>query len=139
MMLMFEELMAKAIDRREAKKLSPQFPELVKTLSPLQALLVSKLREAEQFTDDLRDRKRNLIVQRVGANFDFEEFSGPDHHLTLVQDLEHKKLVAILANQEVPDGTYPGIQIPEGLVVQRMLIRLSMYGKWFADAVTSRS
>lgn len=136
MMSMFEELMAKAIDQREAKKLSPEFPRIVSSLSPLQALLISRLREAEQFTDDLRDRKRNLIVQRVGASFKFDEFGGPDHHLTLVQDLEHKKLVTILANQEVPDGKYPGIQTPEGLKLQRMLIRLSMYGKWFADAVS---
>jgi len=139
MMSMFEELMAKAIDKREAKKLSPQFPEIVRSLSPLQALLISGLRNGEQFTDDLREPKKNLIVRRVGANFSFDDFGGPDHHLTLVQDLEKKNLVSILASQEVPQGTYPGIQIPEGLRLQRMLIRLSMYGKWFANAVTPRS
>lgn len=52
MMSMFEELMAKAIDKREARKLSPQFPEIITTLSPLQAVLISRLRESEQFTDD---------------------------------------------------------------------------------------
>lgn len=139
MMSMFEELMANAIDKREAKKLSPQFPEIVKSLSPLQALLISRLRNAEQFTDDLHEHKRNLIVQRVGANFSFDDFGGPDHHLTLVQDLEQKKLVTILVNQGVPKGTYPGIQTLEGLRLRRMLIRLSMYGKWFANAVTPRS
>jgi hypothetical protein len=133
MMSMFEELMAKAIDKREAK-----IPEIVKSLSPLQALLISRLRNGEQFTDDVRESKRNLIVQRVGANFDFNDFGGPDHHLTLVQDLENKKLVTILANQQVPAGQYSHVQIPEGLKLQRMLIRLSMFGKWFAEAVTPR-
>jgi len=139
MMSMFEELMAKAIDKREANKLSPEFPEIIRSLSPMQALLIYKLRESEQFTDDLRDRKKNLIVQRVGANFDYSEFGGHDHHLTLVQDLEHKKLVSILANQEVPKGKYPTFEIPNGLHLYRMQIRLSMYGKWFADSVSPRS
>ncbi len=136
MMSMFEELMAKAIDQREAKSLSPQFPEIIKTLSPLQALLISRLSLGDQFTDDLLDSKRNLIVQRIGANFAFEEFGGTDHHLTLVQDLEYKKLVTLLTNQEVPSGLYPQLQVPEGVKLQRMVIRLSMFGKWFARAVT---
>ncbi len=139
MMSMFEELMAKAIDKHEAKKLSPQFAEIVKSLSPLQALLISRLRQIEQFTDDLREPKRNLIVQRVAANFSFDEFGGQDHHLTLIQDLEAKKLVAILAHQPVPAGTYPSLQVPEGVNLERMIIRLSMFGKWFAEAVTPKA
>jgi hypothetical protein len=138
MMSMFEELMAKAIDKREAKKLSPQFPEIVKSLSPLQALLISRLRQTEQVTDDLRDPKRNLIVRRVAANFSFEDFGGQDHHLTLVQDLEAKKLVTILANQPVPEGTHPSLQVPEGVRLERMIIRLSMFGTWLAEAVTPK-
>jgi hypothetical protein len=138
MMSMFEELMAKAIDKREAGRLSPQFPEIITTLSPLQAVLISRLRQGEQFTDDLWDRKRNLIILRLGANFDFDDFGGQDHHLTLVQNLEHNKLVTILGNQEVPAGLYPHVQIPEGATLKRMLIRLSMFGKWFAEAVTPR-
>ena len=139
MMSMFEELMAKAIDKREAMKLSPQFPDIVRSLSPLQALMISRLREAEQFTDDIRDNSKNLILQRVGANFNFDDFGGQDHHLTLVQDLEQKKLVTMLADQKVPDGTYPELQIPEGLKLLRTQVRLSMYGKWFVDAVTPRT
>ena len=136
MMSMFEELMAKAIDKREAMKLSPQFPDIVKSLSPLQALLISRLRETEQFTDDIRDVRRNLIVQRVGANFNYDDFGGQDHHLTLIQDLEQKKLITILADQNVPDGTYTELQVPEGLKLLRTQVRLSMYGKWFVDAVS---
>jgi len=136
MMSMFEELMARAIDKRKAKKLSPRFPEIVKSLSPLQALLLSRLRIAEQFTDDLRDLKQNTIVKRVGSNFDFHEFGGQDHHLTLIQDLQHRELVTILANQNVPDGLYPQFEIPKGLKLQRMRIRLTMFGVWFTEAVT---
>lgn len=138
MMSMFEELMAKAIDKRESKKLSPQFPEIIKLLSPLQALLVVSLAKNEQFTDDFMDRKKSLIMARIGANFNFDEFGGPDHHLTLAQDLEQKKLVTIMMNQEVPPGQYSTLQIPEGLVLSRMVIRLTMFGHWFASAVTRK-
>jgi hypothetical protein len=138
MMSMFEELMAKAIDKGEAKKLSPQFPEIVKLLSPLQAVLVVSLKRGDQFTDDLMDRKQNTIKARIGANFNFDDFGGPDHHLTLVQDLDQKKLVTSL-NQEVPAGQYPNLQIPEGLTLCRTVFRLTMFGHWFAAAVTPKS
>jgi hypothetical protein len=136
MMLMFEELMAKAIDKREAKKLSPQFPEIVKSLSPLEALLVVRLRAGEQFTDDLRDPRRNIITRRVSANFSFDDFGGQDHHLTLIQRLEHMKIAIVRSNQPVPEGTYPDLNVPPGMELARMVIRLSMFGQWFANAVT---
>lgn len=139
MMSMFEELMAKAIDKREAKKLSPQFPEIVKSLSPSQALLISRLRKNEQFTDVVLEPRKNLIVKRVGANFDFGEFGGAEHHLTLAQDLATKNLVTMLVNQEVPAGLYPNLEVSDGLKLQRMLIRLSNIGIWFAEAVTPRN
>ena len=138
MMSMFEELMAKAIDKREANKLSPEFPEIIRSLSPMQALLLSRLKQEDQYTDVLRDPKINLIVNCVGASFDFDEFGGSDHHLTLVQSLAHKNLVAILPDHDVPDGTYSDIEVPKGFIFKRSLIRLTMYGKWFADAVTAR-
>jgi hypothetical protein len=53
-----------------------------------------------------------------------------------VQNLENKKLVVTLMNQEVPNGTYPDLDVPEGLRLNRMICRLSMYGHWFANSVT---
>lgn len=139
MMSMFEELMAKAINKGEAKKLSPQFPELVKSLSPLQALLITRLRQNNQFTDDLHDPKQNQIVQRVGANFEYDDFGGADHHLTLVQDLQEKKLVTLLGNRPIPADTYPSLQVLEEFKLKRTIIRLTMFGKWFAEAVTPKA
>jgi hypothetical protein len=138
MMQMFEELMAKAIDKRESDRLSPEFPEIIRSLSPLEALLITRLRKAEQYTDDLFEPKKNLIVGRVGANFDFTEFGGQDLHLTLIQHLEKKNLVTILQNQPIPEGNYPNLKIADGLELKRMLVRLTMYGIWFANSVSPR-
>ncbi len=139
MMKMFEELMAKAIDKRESKKLSPVFPELIKSLSPLQALLITTLNRGDQYTDDLFNRTSNIIVQRVGANFRFEDYGGHEHHLTLVQDLEHKKLVTLMAQQQVPEGLYPSVKVPAGLDFYRMIIRLTMFGKWFTGTCAAQT
>jgi hypothetical protein len=138
-MQMFEELMAKAIDKRESDTLSPEFPEIIRSLSPLEALLITKLSKSEQYTDDLFEPKKNLIVRRVGSNFNFKEFGGQDLHLTLIQHLEKKNLVTILQNQPIPDGLYPNLEIADELKLKRMLVRLTMYGKWFAKSVTPRS
>lgn len=46
LMAMFEELMTKAIDSREASKLSPTFPDIIKNLSPLQAKLLKSLKSS---------------------------------------------------------------------------------------------
>ena len=75
---------------------------------------------------------------RVGANFDFTEFGGQDLHLTLIQHLEKKNLVTILQNQPIPEGLYPDLEIADGLELKRMLVRLTMYGIWFANSVTPR-
>ena len=46
---MFEELMARAIDDREADKLSPTFPRIITTLSPLQAKMIKDLSSQNAF------------------------------------------------------------------------------------------
>lgn len=135
LMKMFEELMAKAIDRRETNKLSPEFPALIKNLSPLEALLITDLRTEEQYTDDLKDPEKNLILQRIGANFDFEKFGGQDHHLTLSQNLKRKNLVFINDHVTIDaKQRYPNLQVPEGLALKRTTIRLTMFGRWFVSA-----
>jgi hypothetical protein len=136
LMSMFEELMAKAIDKREAHKLSPEFPEIIKTLSPLEAYLISEINKKQHYVDSLVNDKESRIYKHLGANFDLKSFDGENHHLTLVQNLENKKLVVTLMNQEVPNGTYPDLDVPEGLRLNRMICRLSMYGHWFANSVT---
>lgn len=138
LMQMFEELMVKAIDKRENKKLSPEFPAIIKSLSPLQALLIADLHTREQFTDDLVDRKKHLIVQRLGANFDFGLFGGQDHHLTLAQNLKEKNIVAILGNQPIDSAQYPDLTVPDGLRLQRTRFRLTMFGRWFAASCTPK-
>jgi hypothetical protein len=134
LMSMFEELMAKAIDVRTADKLSPAFPDVIKALSPLQAKLIKDLVRREQFTDTLWEMDKQLIHQFVKVNFSFDDFGGPDHHLTMAQDLAEKKLIAILQSTPNKDDLYPNLEIPEGLSLRRMTYRLTMFGKWFASA-----
>lgn len=135
LMSMFEELMAKAIDRREANKLSPSFPNIIRNLSPFEAKLIAALKEKPQTTDDLINPDENLIIQRIGANFDFADFGGHEHHLTISQDLKEKKIVAINPNAKVDiPKLYPAVVIPSGLVLRRTLIQLTMFGRWFASA-----
>lgn len=139
LMGMFEELMARAIDKRETKKLSPEFPSLIRNLSPLEALLIVDLHKQEQFTDDLFDAKKHLIVQRVGANFDFAAFGGSEHHLTLMQNLKKKDLVAILENQPFDvQEQYPTLVVPQDLALRRTIIRLTMFGRWFTEVCTAK-
>jgi hypothetical protein len=135
LMKMFEELMTKAIDKREANRLSPEFPAIIKSLSPLEALLITELRTIEQSTDDLRDTSKNIILQRIGANFDFEKFGGQDHHLSLTHNLKYKNLIVINDNEPFDAiGQYPTLRIPEGLALKRTTIRLTMFGRWFVSA-----
>ncbi len=131
---MFEELMAKAIDKKSADKLSPTFPDIIRSLSPLQAKLIKSLVQHDQFADVLLEPKQNLIKQHVRANFSYDEFGGPDHHLTLIQNLEQKTLVATISSRPTKEGEYPDFEIPEGLQLVRMTYRLTMFGKWFASA-----
>jgi hypothetical protein len=139
LMSMFEELMAKAIDKRETQKLSPEFAPLIKRLSPLEAMLVADLYKQDQITDDLLDPKQRLIVQRINANFDFGRFCGQEHHLTLIQDLKDKNLVALIEHLPVDvEKQYPGLTIPQGLELKRTIIRLSMFGRWFATACVAK-
>jgi len=137
LMSMFEELMARAIDSREADKLSPEFPTLIRSLSPLEAKLIESLTTNEQYSDNIMNQ--NLIVQVVGKNFDFDEFGGFEHHLTLVQSLHEKKLV-INRNQSVPnvEQLYPNLKISDGHKLKRSNVTLSMYGRWFASACISK-
>ncbi len=135
LMKMFEELMAKAIDKREADRLSPEFPKLIQSFSPLQALLIADLQKRDQITDDLWDNQKSLILQRVGANFDFKTFGGQDHHLTICQTLKDKKLLSMHQNQPIDAAKdYPQLKVPEGLQLKRTLVRLTMFGQWFAEA-----
>ncbi len=137
LMSMFEELMTKAIDKREANKLSPEFPEIIKALSPLEAYLISELSKNEQYVDSLVNDKESMIFKFLGANFNLEAFGDANHHLTLTQNLGNKNLTTTLSNREVPNDTYPDLEIPEGLRLSRMAFRLTMFGKWFADSVTA--
>ena len=129
LMPMFEELMSKAIDSREASKLNPIFPELIKNLTPIQAKLIKSLKATDQITDDVIKMDENRIVRRLESNFSFDDFSGQDHHLTIVQDLANKNIVTIN-----PSDKYSDLELEEGMVVRRTRINLSMFGKWFADA-----
>ena len=139
LMQMFEELMAKAIDKRQSQKLSPEFPSVIKSLSPLEAVLLAELKVAEQFTDDLRDPTKHLIVSRLKANFDFAKFGGHEHHLTISQRLKERNLVTIIENGKVDQATeYPNLTVPQGLVVRRTTIRLTMYGRWFVTSCVGR-
>ncbi|MEN6348464.1 MAG: Abi-alpha family protein [Syntrophomonas sp.] len=135
LMAMFEELMAKAIDKREADKLSPSFPEIIRTLSPLEAKLIAALKKMSQITDDIFKTDENLIVQRIYANFNFADFGDHAHHLTISQDLMEKKIVSINHNISI-DATklYPLLVIPAGCRLKRTKIDLTMFGKWFASA-----
>lgn len=134
LMSMFEELMAKAIDKNEVEKLSPTFPEIIKSLSPYQAKLMKALMRQQQIIDVLMKVDEALIVQRIGANFSYSDFGGPDHHLTLCQDLEKKQLVTMPTISIKKDEHHPQLTIPEGLTLRRMIFRLSMFGHWFANA-----
>ncbi len=135
LMAMFEELMAKAINADEADKLSPDFPGIIKSLSPHQAKLVRALLLGEQhFVDALASASENLILQRLGQNFSYADFGGADHHLTLMQDLAKKQLVTITNVSIIKDNRYPDLTIPEGCRLSRMTFRLSMFGRWFASA-----
>jgi hypothetical protein len=135
LMAMFEELMAKAIDKREADKLSPSFPEIIRKLSPLEAKLIAVLKKMPQITDDLFKADENLIVQRIYANFNFADYGDHAHHLTISQDLKEKNIVSINSNIKI-DGSklYPTLVIPAGLRLRRTKIELTMFGKWFASA-----
>jgi hypothetical protein len=139
LMRMFEELMAKAIDKRESQKLSPEFPLIIKSLSPMEALLLADLKTREQFTDDLMDPMKKLIVSRLKANFDFAEFGGHEHHLTISQRLKERNLVYINDNGKIENATeYPDLKIPEGLVLRRTTIRLTMFGRWFVTSCVGK-
>ncbi|MBL9150844.1 MAG: DUF4393 domain-containing protein [Verrucomicrobiales bacterium] len=135
LMSMFEELMAKAIDKQQSQKLSPEFPAIIKSLSPLEALLLADLKSRDQYTDDLRDPAKNLIVSRLKANFDFAQFGGQGHHLTISQRLKDRNLVSIIESGNIDVGSeYPTLTIPEGLILRRTKIRLSMFGRWFVTS-----
>ena len=134
LMSMFEELMAKAIDKSEADKLSPQFPDVIKSLSPHQAKMIKSLAAGQHLTDVLMKQDEALIVQQLGVNYPLNEFGGLDHHLTMSQDLEKKNLVTLLRLPIDKDKHYPKIEIPAGVVLTQMVTRLSLYGKWFAAA-----
>jgi len=138
LMGMFEELMAKAIDKREADKLSPQFPKIISSLSPLQALLISDLVVSSQVTDDILMEKENLIIKRVAANFDFNRYGDQAHHLTLVQNLVQNDLVNMRNRMAIDKKTeYPNLVLDDGQMIYRTSIQLSMFGKWFASACVS--
>ncbi len=134
LMSMFEELMAKAIDVRTADTLSPTFSDIIKGLSPLQAKLIKNLVLQEQFTDTLWDANKQLIHKFIKTNFSIDDFGGSDHHLTIAQDLAEKKLVGILQSVPNRNELYPDLEIPTGLSLNRVTYRLTMFGKWFANA-----
>jgi hypothetical protein len=135
LMDMFEELMSKAIDKREASKLNPTFPDLIKNLSPLQAKLIKALKASDQITDDVIKTDFNMIVGRLYSNFSFDDFGNQSHHLTLAQDLKYKNIVVINPNCKIePPDKYAIVNLESGHVIRRTRISLTMFGKWFADS-----
>jgi hypothetical protein len=135
LMSMFEELMSKAIDTREAAKLNPLFPDIIKNLSPLQAKMIKALKVSDQVTDDIIKMDENVIVRRLYANFSFDDYGDHSHHLTLTQDLKNKNIVQINPNFKIePSNKYSEIELEVGHVVRRTRINLTMFGKWFADS-----
>lgn len=133
LMAMFEELMAKAIDDREAEKLSPSFPEIIRNLSPLEAKLIVALTKGPQQTDDLI--QDNVIVERVRANFQFSDIGGQAHHLTIAQSLQGKSLVKInFDNKFDYSKVYPNLRLEDGRTFRRMNYSLTMFGQWFSSA-----
>ncbi|MDO8787500.1 MAG: Abi-alpha family protein [Sulfuritalea sp.] len=140
LMSMFEELMAKAIDKREAGKLSPSFPNIIRGLSPLQAKLIASLINTQQITDDLINTYENRIVQRLYANFDFADFGDHAHHLTISQDLKEKNILLITRDLSVDlPKVYPDLEVPEGHELRRTSFQLSMFGRWFASACVGKA
>lgn len=134
LMSMFEELMAKAIDRNESEKLSPLFPELIRSLSPLQAKLVKALSQQDHIADVILTVEDRILVGRLKANYSVDDFGGANHHLTLCQDLADKKLVTNVSRNINVGEHYPNLTIANGTKLIRMVYRLSMFGKWFARA-----
>jgi len=135
LMSMFEELMAKAIDKRESDKLSPSFPDIIRSLSPLEAKLIAALKDTEQITDDLFKIGEFTIMQWINSNFDFEEFGGQAHHLTISQVLKEKNIVSMMENIKIDIAKeYPALAVSEGFDVRRTVIKLTMFGRWFASA-----
>lgn len=134
LMSMFEELMAKAIDKREANKLSPSFPQIIRNLSPLEAKLIAALKKRPQTTDDLYKADINMIVQRIHANFKFTDFGGSEHHLTIAQSLLDKKIVNIRSSNINKGTSHPSLEISNGQKLKRTTIELTMFGRWFAAA-----
>lgn len=134
LMSMFEELMANAIDDRQAEKLSPTFAPLIQSLSPLEAKLIACLASTDQTLDVLWNRQQALIHRHLDMNFDFLEFGGNGHHLTMVQNLTERKIVATLQTKLNKESDYPSIEIPSGQGLIRFTYRLSMFGRWFADS-----
>lgn len=134
LMEMFEELMARAIDTTTADTLNPGFPDLIKSLSPLQAKLLKSLAQHDHVSDVLMELETKVLRGQVYCNYSADDFGGSDHHLTLVQDLAHKQLVVDVRNVLNQSEHYPNLEVPEGLVLFRMTRRLSMNGRWFAQA-----
>ena len=139
LMSMFEELMSKAIDTREASKINPAFPEIIKNLSPFQAKLIKALNESAQVTDDILKKDENLIVRRLYSNFSFDDFGGDSHHLTLMQDLKNKNIVVMDPDFKIePPDKYSNLVLEAGHVVRRTRIYLTMFGRWFADSCVKK-
>lgn len=134
LMTMFEELMARAIDERHADKLSPTFAPLIQSLSPLEAKLVSVLSSSDQHSDVLYEKERQLILARLRTNFSVNDFGGDDHHLTMIQNLTEKRLVATLQKKLKKEDDYPNMEIESGQTLIRFTYRLTMFGKWFANS-----
>ena len=137
LMSMFEELMARTIDAREAGNLSPEFPQIIQSLSPMEAKLIKSITNEKQILDNMLDG--GTIVRNLAINFNVEDFGGFAHHLTLVQALIAKKLVSDDRKRiENLKEQYPDLVVPENLNVQRTTVSLSMFGRWFSSACISK-
>lgn len=138
LMRMFEELMAKAINKREKDNLSPDFPGIIKSLSPMEALLIADLQRQEQVVVNLMFSPKRLIVKPVTANFDYARYGGNARHLTFIQRLTDMKLVCTLT-RAVQKSDFPESDVPAEHALERGIYRLSMFGHWFAESCIPKS
>ncbi|QDV77636.1 Abi-alpha family protein [Botrimarina mediterranea] len=135
LMDMFEELMANAIDGRVADSLSPEFPAIIKSLSPFEARLIRDLTNHEQTTYFVISTRLNRISQWLDSDIDYDKYGGELHYLTLSQSLKAKNLANVkeLRCQDAKQR-FPNAVVSDGYAIKEMIVTLSMYGRWFAQA-----
>lgn len=133
LMEMFEELMAKAINKKRTNETSPEFPAIIKNLSPYEAIVLKDLSAQDHIVDFILHSQTVTIHKHLFSSAKLEQYGGLNIHLTVMLRLKEKGLVTGLENQPIPNGLYTHIPPQNGFVVCRTVYRLTMFGKWFAD------